>query len=107
MDDEEDDLSKVVLARYMAHPQRQAGLTEWRTVAELIDRLNGLCNREGNLFYRVGDQLTAHYGVLPQIVVGNIVRQFDRTADEYNHTIRNFTRHERAIPAGNTPAESR
>ena len=105
VDDEEGDLSKVILARYMAHPQRRAGLTEWRTVAELIDRLNGLCNQEANVFYRVGDQLTAHYGVLPQIVVGNIVRHSDRITDEYNHAIRNFTPHQRATPAGSTPAE--
>lgn len=91
VDDEEADLARVIVETYMAHPQRRAGFTEWQTIAELIDRLNGLCNREGNLYYRVGDQLTAHFGLVPQIVVGYIVRRLDRITDEYQHSLRHLT----------------
>ena len=82
-DDDEAGLAQLMLEQYRQHPKRQAGLTGGDDVAELIDRLNGLCNRQGTLFIRVGDKLTQCFGHIPTIAANQIVRTSSKIADDY------------------------
>ena len=82
-DDDEAELAQLILEQYRQHPKRQAGLTGGDDVAELIDRLNGLCNRQGTLFIQVGEKLTERFGQIPAVAAVHIVRTSEQIAADY------------------------
>ena len=82
-DDDEASLARLIMDRYMQHPQRRAGLTGWPTVARLIDSLQGLCNSQVTIFIKIGEMLARYFGNVPGLMAAQIIHESERIASGY------------------------